>query len=341
MQCGPDPSNLKCEKEMSVRSGLKYVGWNPKNPVEKTLEFFKYDAEYADDPDTTSLNSTLYLEEGNTDDHFFVTDPRGFDIFLQEMKKALPPGVLKLKKNVTSVDWTGSDKVIVHTEDGSKYTAEYVLCTFSIGVLANNMVRFEPKLPDWKLTEIYKFRMTWFTKIFIKFPSAFWAENEWILYADNRRGYYPVFGNLNAAIPNTLLLIVVGEESRRIEGQNDTKTKDEIMTILRKIYNEDIEDPEAIYVTKWGMDPLQYGSFSNWPPEVSEECYRYLQAPVGRLYFAGEATHEKYNGYLQGAYLTGQEQAKLIHQALGDSQKLDSSYWFVFPLVAIHVSKIL
>jgi polyamine oxidase len=30
-----------------------------------------------------------------------------------------------------------------------------------------------------------------------------------------------------------------------------------------------------------------------------------LKAPVGRVYFTGEHTSERYNGYVHGAYLAG------------------------------------
>ena len=33
---------------------------------------------------------------------------------------------------------------------------------------------------------------------------------------------------------------------------------------------------------------------------------------LGRLYFAGEATSEDWNGYMQGAYLSGKEKGQMI-----------------------------
>jgi hypothetical protein len=36
-----------------------------------------------------------------------------------------------------------------------------------------------------------------------------------------------------------------------------------------------------------------------------------MQAKVGRLYFAGEATDEEANGYVQGAYNSGKNVAKM------------------------------
>ena len=84
----------------------------------------------------------------------------------------------------------------VKTQPGDIYAADFVLVTFSHGVLASNDVKFFPKLPKWKLESIYKMPMSYYTKIFIKFPKKFWDDNTWILYAHKNRGYFPVWMNV-------------------------------------------------------------------------------------------------------------------------------------------------
>ena len=41
---------------------------------------------------------------------------------------------------------------------------------------------------------------------------------------------------------------------------------------------------------------------------------------LGRLYFAGEATSEDWYGYMQGAYLTGEEKGKMIAEKISPSE---------------------
>ncbi|XP_078000050.1 uncharacterized protein LOC144452772 [Glandiceps talaboti] len=309
-----------CLRTMSVRSGLQYAGWNPTTAVEHVIEYFQYDAEFADPPDLTSLDSVLELLDAVPQADFFVTDTRGFDLFLRDSAEQFQDKILTNKK-VKLVNWeTSNDEITVTTQDGAVYTADFALCTFSIGVLESNEVEFFPPLPDWKMYEIFKFRMAWFTKIYLKFADdviPFWDGTEWVLIASARRGYYPVIATALAE-KKILLLLVTGDESRRIENQPVDDTKLEVMQMLRTLYGDLIPDPDDIYVTKWGIDHLQLGSYSNWPSEVTPECFERLKAAVGgRLYFAGEATHEKYNGYLQGAYLTGRDRASEIIACLG------------------------
>ncbi|XP_077986125.1 uncharacterized protein LOC144440613 [Glandiceps talaboti] len=307
--------------DMSVRSALKIGGWSPRTPIAKVIEYFEHDAEFADRADVTSFRSTRQVTEelsmGGGD--FFVSDSRGFDVIVKDLAKEFlkeDDDRLRLNHVVRKINWN-DDEVSVTTTDGTTFTADFAISTFSIGVLEHGDVDFVPELPYWKTEEIYQFRMAWFTKIFLKFAEdeeQFWPEEEWMLYADDRRGYYPVWSNLIApgllpASEKMLLIIVTGEESRRIERQPDEETKAEVMSVLRGLFGETIPDPTHIHVSKWGTDPLQFGAFSNWPVEVSMESFRRLQAAVGKLYFAGEGTHERYNGYLQGALLSGQDRA--------------------------------
>jgi len=51
-------------------------------------------------------------------------------------------------------------------------------------------------LQFWKLKALYTFSVAVMTKIYLKFPSRFWDTNpgmKWWLYADERRGYFPVW----------------------------------------------------------------------------------------------------------------------------------------------------
>ena len=54
------------------------------------------------------------------------------------------------------------------------------------------------------------------------------------------------------------------------------------------------------------------GSFSEPVVGFTSEDFNKLGQNLGRLYFGGEATSEEWYGYMQGAYLTGEEKGKLI-----------------------------
>ena len=104
-----------------------------------------------------------------------VIDQRGFNfIFEQEASTFLQEGDPRLLLNtqVTNISYF-DDGVTIYNKDGSCVQADYAICTFSLGVLQNDMVTFEPDLPVWKRTSIYKFTMATYTKIFLQFNESF------------------------------------------------------------------------------------------------------------------------------------------------------------------------
>ena len=311
------------EADISVRVGLRLANWTPICGEEMATEYFIYDFEYAVPPKYESLrtwiadNGSIHSIRGK---QFFVTDPRGYSHIVHCLaSQFLGPADPRLQLNavVKEIKWVGDKAVHVTTESGDVYTADYALVTFSIGVLQSKLVQFVPQLPEWKLEAIFKLNMVIYTKIFLKFPFKFWDDEEYILYPSLRRGYYPVMQNLEAdsRLPkgtNILLVTVTGEESVRLEYQTNDETKKELMAVLRGMYNSDIPEPIDLYYPKWGLDRFFFGSWANVPIGIASEDFVKLQAPVGRVFFSGEATDELYNGYVHGGYLTGVAQGTKI-----------------------------
>jgi polyamine oxidase len=201
-----------------------------------------------------------------------------------------------------------------------------------LGVLQNDAVSFEPEFPIWKQDSIDTFDMGTYTKIFLQFPpdKVFWPKDtQYFLYADPaERGRYPVFQSLDAPGflegSGIIFVTVVHDQSYRVEGQSDEKTKDEVMAVLRDMYGADnVPDPIDFMYPRWSLEPWAYGSYSNWPWGVTLEMHQNLRANVGRLHFAGEATSAEYFGFLQGAWYEGQKAGEIVAGCLKSAK--DSS----------------
>ena len=99
--------------------------------------------------------------------------------------------------------------------------------------------------------------------------------------------------------------------------QNKNATSNEIMTILRKIYNESIPDPIDIVVTNWSIDPLFMGAYEAYGPGVPENIVKELLKPInGRLHLAGSALNASHYGFVHGAYGSGVNVAKRVAEVL-------------------------
>lgn len=261
------------------------------------------------------------------DQNNFVFDQRGYSAIIEGeastfLKKNDPR--LRLNTQVTDIEYSDNG-VTVYNADGSCVNAAYALCTFSVGVLQNEVINFSPELPDWKQTSINKFEMGTYTKIFLQFDETFWPEDtEYFLYADpTTRGYYPVWQSLSKHdfLPgsNIIFVTVVSHESYRVENQSDEETKDEVLAVLRQMFpDKEIPEPRAFMYPRWTKIPWAYGSYSNWPPSTTLEMHENFRANVDRLWFAGEATSAEYFGFLHGAYFEGRWAGEEIAALLND-----------------------
>ena len=177
--------------DIDVQTGLRLAGWQSQNTAQSSIEYFCVDFDAADRPHYVSARVKSYTN-GSIDSEggkqFFVFDKRGYAVLVEEMAKSfLEPKDPRLLVNqvVDNIKWDDNG-VEVSTTTGEMFTADYLLITFSIGVLKSNAVKFTPDLPAKILEPIYKIEMADYIKIFLKFPSRFWDKKQYILYASKR-----------------------------------------------------------------------------------------------------------------------------------------------------------
>ncbi|KAK8035533.1 hypothetical protein PG993_010528 [Apiospora rasikravindrae] len=312
-------------QDRTMREGLTHVGWKPSQrdypQAADAVEWWLYDGEQAYTPEETSLvfnaavSNFTFLQF--SDENNFIVDQRGHNTWLKgEASEFLAANDTRLRLNtvVDRLDYSG-EGVVVLNRDGSCIEADYAVTTFSLGVLQQeDVVAFEPALPEWKQVAIESFLIGTYTKIFLQFNETWWpTDTEFFLYADPvQRGWYPIWQSLDKAgfFPGShaLFVTVTERESRRVERMTDAETQAEVMAVLRSMFPDvAVPEPTAFQYPRWGTTPWAYGSFSCWPAGTTLEQHQNLRANVGRLWFAGEHTSASYFGYMQGAWYEGRD----------------------------------
>ncbi|RDY04287.1 Polyamine oxidase 1, partial [Mucuna pruriens] len=329
----------------------------PETPIELAIDFILHDFEMAEvEPIST------YVDFGERE--FLVADERGYDYLLYKMAEEflftsegrILDNRLKLNKVVQELHYSKSS-VTVKTEDGCVYEANYVILSVSIGVLQSDLLAFNPPLPvcllfilllsfpfcphsqesrRWKLEAIEKCDVMVYTKIFLKFPHKFWPsgpEKEFFIYAHERRGYYTFWQHMENAYPGSNILVVTltNGESKRVEAQPDEETLREAMAVLRDMFGPNIPDAIDILIPRWWNNRFQRGSYSNYPIISNHK------APVGRIFFTGEHTSERFNGYVHGGYLAGIDTSKALLEEMRkeNERKSESQTLLLEPLLAL------
>ncbi|KAL0937101.1 N1-acetylpolyamine oxidase [Colletotrichum truncatum] len=320
-------------QDRSARTGFSIAKWKPgKDPLAQVIEWAAMDFEYANPPEKTSHRYSVVSYDSTfhrwADENNFVHDPRGFSTFVKnEAATYLKENDPRLLLNTVVENITySSEGVEIHNNDGSCISAEYAVCTFSLGVLQQEVVKFSPELPEWKRTAIHSMTMGTYTKIFLQFrpEDVFWDKNtQFFLYADPiQRGYFPLFQSLDHPDfepgSGILFVTVVDQLSFAVEAQDFDTTKKQVMAVLRRMFGNGIADPIDFYYPQWSLKPWAFGSFSNWPPSLSLETHQNLRANLGNVWFAGEATHPQYFGFLQGAWFEGRNAGESIAACIKD-----------------------
>ncbi|KAJ8747044.1 hypothetical protein K2173_011310 [Erythroxylum novogranatense] len=317
---------------------------SPETPIDLAIDFILHDFEMAEvEPIST------YIDFGERE--FLVADERGYEYLLYKIAEdflltsegKMVDSRLKLNKVVREIQHSRNG-VTVKTEDGCVYEANYVILSASIGVLQSDLISFKPPLPKWKTEAIQKCDVMVYTKIFLKFPHKFWPcgpEKEFFIYAHERRGYYTFWQHMENAYPGSNILVVTltNGESKRVEAQSDEKTLEEAMRVLRDMFGPDIPNATDILVPRWWNNRFQRGSYSNYPIISDNELVTDIKAPVGRIFFTGEHTSERFSGYVHGAYLAGIETTKsvLLEMRKDDDRKSESQSqsFLLEPLLAL------
>ncbi|CAL5381886.1 unnamed protein product [Camellia sinensis] len=330
-------------QEANHDSELSEAPSTPKTPIELAIDFILHDFEMAEvEPIST------YVDFGERE--FLVADERGYDYLLYKMAETflftssdgkIMDNRLKLNKVVRELQHS-RDGVSLTTEDGCVYEANYVILSVSIGVLQSDLISFRPPLPRWKMDAIEKCDVMVYTKIFLKFPYKFWPcgpEKEFFIYAHERRGYYTFWQHMENAYPGSNILVVTltNGESKRVEAQSDHETLKEAMEVLRNMFGPDIPDATDILVPRWWNNRFQRGSYSNYPIYFNHQHFDNIKAPVGRIFFTGEHTSERFNGYVHGGYLAGIDTSKALLEEMMEvaMRKNESQAFLLEPLLAL------
>lgn len=97
--------------------------------------------------------------------------------------KALPiDDKILLNKEVKTINWkTNSEQTVsINCNDSTKYEADYVIFTPSVGVLkTQHTTLFEPQLPTRKITAIENIGIGAVVKVVLQFPDKWWKDDDY------------------------------------------------------------------------------------------------------------------------------------------------------------------
>ncbi|CAL9106495.1 Flavin containing amine oxidoreductase [Musa troglodytarum] len=209
-----------------------------------------------------------------------------------------------------------NNRVIVTVEDGNTFVADAAIITVPLGVLKANLIEFEPKLPQWKLSAISDIGIGIENKIALCFSNVFWPNVEFLGLVAQKSYACGYFLNLHKATGHPILVyMAAGRFAYDMEKLSDEEAVNFVMLQLKKMI-PDATDPIQHLVSHWGTDRDSLGSYSCDLVGKPADIYERFCAPVNNLYFAGEAASADHSGSVHGAYTSGVMAAEVCQRHL-------------------------
>lgn len=252
-----------------------------------------------------SMNADIMLAkefDGWEPNGYFIKD--GFGKLINNLVKDIP---IKLNSIVKIIEQT--KKNIIVTTGKKSYTCDYVISTIPTGVLQSELVEFKPALPKEKITALKHLDSGNHEKIFLQFPYVFWDKNVEVFQysADNNRGACTQWYNilLKAENKNILYANISGPDIQYAK-KSDHELKKISMNVLKKMFGDDIPDPDSMYVTRWSLDKYTLGGpYAHPTKNGTMEDLSTIGKPFGKIHFGGVDTSKDETETVEAAILSG------------------------------------
>lgn len=197
------------------------------------------------------------------------------------------------------------------------YEADRAVCAVPLGVLRG--LEVTPALPKEKQEALSGVPYVDATRTFLQVGRAFWYDEGVSGNASTDLPIGTVYRHpwADAAGPNERSVIegyVIGEAASRQDTRSEEDLIEHVLRHMERVHPGVRSHVEGAMVKSWGQDPYGMGHVS-WPgPGDVTAHLEALQAPHGRIHFAGEHT-SVLRGTMEGALRSGIRAAEEVGAA--------------------------
>lgn len=306
-----DPDNWNQEPLVSLdqKSMAEYL--RDHGASEGAVELFKNTQWYAALPDKTSALVMAVSDFGL----FMGAAPfvlaGGNDQLPKAMAKELGEKI-KYGHVVTEVNTT-PNQVTVACENGSTHNADHVLCALPLKV--TRKINFTPDLPPQKIQALEHVPAMALTRTYFQVTQPYWTGREvsGLAYTDLKVGQViPHMNTMEGETSAVLECYGYGALAGALDKMEEEELLSTLSADMEKVHPGFSEYKKDTYIKSWMHDPYALGGPS-WPaPGDVTDYLKALQAPAGKIHFAGEHT-SILRSTMEGAMRSGVRAAGEIH----------------------------
>ena len=238
----------------------------------------------------------------------------GFGTLLARHAEDIP---VELETPATRIAWGGRAGIVVETPRGV-LEARAAIIAVSTGVLAADVIRFAPSLPDWKRRAIADLPLGNCNKVALGFTRNPFADLDTVMLMPDLGPDESVEFVVREGGRNIVATMFNGPFAKALAAEGARAMTDYAVTQLAAIFGSEVKRcvTDRIVFADWDHDPWIRGCYAAARPGRYAARAELAQPVEDRLFFAGEAAHDRYMGDVHGAYLSGEAAAEAALAAL-------------------------
>ncbi len=258
---------------------------------------------------SSALDFARYVWEG---DDWPVLD--GFGALIARHAAGIP---VELETPATRIAWGGKDGIAVETPRGT-IAARAAIIAASTGVLANEVIRFDPSLPVWKREAIADLPLGSCNKVALRFTRNPFGELDTVMLMPDLGPEESVEFVVREGGRDIVTTMLNGPFAKALAADGARATADYALTQLAAIFGNEVKAcvTDRLVFADWDHDPWIAGCYAAAKPGRYVARAELARPVEDRLFFAGEAAHDRYMGDVHGAHLSGEAAADAALAAL-------------------------
>jgi monoamine oxidase len=224
-------------------------------------------------------------------------------------------GDIRLSHPVRKVEQ--SETGLMVTGDGVSYSAKKLIVAMPPAMISG--IRFNASIPSGKYQLWQRMPMGAVWKCYAIYPRPFWrSKNLNGLVASNDGYTRLVFDNSPADGSWGILMgFVLADKAREFSMLNEPKRKESILHSFTTYFGEEASSPITYIDQSWTEEEWSRGCYTGvMAPHTMTSLGHLLRIPVGDIHFAGTETSPVWNGYMEGAVLSGERAAREVLESL-------------------------
>jgi monoamine oxidase len=231
----------------------------------------------------------------------------GFGALIARHAQGIP---VELETPATRIAWSGKAGVAVETPRGT-IEARAAIIAVSTGVLASGIIRFAPSLPDWKLEAIDDLPLGSCNKVAFAVTRNPFGDLDTVMLMPDLGPDQSVEFVVREGGRDIVTTMLNGPHAKTLAAEGGGAMADYALTQLAAIFGNDVKAcvTDRLVFADWDHDPWVRGCYAAAKPGRFSARAELARPIEGRLFFAGEAAHDRYMGDVHGAHLSGEAAA--------------------------------